>query len=88
MMGESFQNRKHRPSKATPNILETSAKENVGIFIRVIPVHLLEPSHEFFRKPFHLKAMKFFHFSLSSFPVSDFFFNSDSSSRGVDGALQ
>lgn len=33
MMGEGFWNRKHRPSKTTPNILETCAKENLLIFL-------------------------------------------------------
>ena len=61
-MGEGFQNRKHRSSKAIPNILETSAKEKLLIFfvLSYSKSAYSSPSREFFRKSFHLKVTEFF----------------------------
>lgn len=90
-MGEGFQNRKHRSSKAIPNILETSAKEKLLIFfvLSYSKSAYSGPSREFFRKSFHLKVTEFFFcLYLYFLPASDFYFNSDSSSRGKDGAPQ
>ena len=64
-------NRQKLPQIVQKYLGKKKKKKLVMFLFQVIPVSLFSPSHEFFRKLFHLKVMNFFeilyHFSLYFF---------------------